>query len=70
MGPATAVLEIHDHGPAFDPLSVPPPVKPKSVEEATIGGFGIHLVRSMSNGCKYERRHGENVLTVYFGARE
>jgi anti-sigma regulatory factor (Ser/Thr protein kinase) len=70
VGPAAAVLKIRDRGPAFDPLAVPPPVKPRSVEEATIGGFGIHLVRSMSNGCEYERREGQNVLTVYFGARE
>ena len=70
VGPAAAVLKIQDRGPAFDPLSVPPPAKPRSVEEATIGGFGIHLVRSMSNGCHYERRGSQNVLTVYFGARE
>lgn len=69
VGAARAVLTILDRGPAFDPLSVPPPQKPKSVEEAQVGGFGIHLVRSMSNGCHYERRDGSNVLTVYFGAR-
>jgi len=68
VGPARAVLTILDRGPAFDPLSVPPPSKPKSIEDAQVGGFGVHLVRSMSNGCHYERRDGENVFTVFVGA--
>jgi anti-sigma regulatory factor (Ser/Thr protein kinase) len=68
VGAARAVLTILDRGPAFDPLSVPPPSKPKSIEDVQVGGFGVHLVRSMSNGCRYERRDGENVFTVFVGA--
>src|SRR5690348_2539320 len=47
LGRANAVLRLFDHGPQFDPLSVPVHVKPASIEEAKVGGLGIHLVRSM-----------------------
>jgi anti-sigma regulatory factor (Ser/Thr protein kinase) len=67
LGSAAAVLRLFDRGPPFDPLSFPAPVKPASIEEAQVGGLGIHLVRSMSDRCAYERREGENVFTVYLG---
>ena len=67
LGAEDAVLSILDRGPAFDPLSVPPPAIPTSVENAQIGGYGIHLVRSSASGCRYERRDGRNVFTAYFG---
>jgi len=68
VGRGGAVLTILDRGPAFDPLSVPTPEKPTTIENARIGGYGIHLVRSMANGCRYERAEGRNVFTAYFGA--
>ena len=67
LGLGGAVLTIVDEGPAFDPLSVPPPVVAASLEEATIGGFGIHLVRTSADACEYERREGRNVFTARFG---
>jgi serine/threonine-protein kinase RsbW len=63
-----AVLTVIDQGPAFDPLTVPAPAVPASLEEATIGGFGVHLVRSSADACEYSRREGRNVFTAYFGA--
>ena len=68
LAPTAAVLTVNDHAPAFDPLSLPPPVKPASLDEATIGGYGVHMVRSAANGCRYERRDGWNVFTASFGA--
>jgi anti-sigma regulatory factor (Ser/Thr protein kinase) len=68
LGDGAAVLKLFDRGPAFDPLSVPTPLKPSSIEDAKVGGLGIHLVRSMSDRCEYERHDGENVFTVYLGA--
>jgi serine/threonine-protein kinase RsbW len=67
LGPGAAVLTIVDAAPAFDPLSVPAPVMAASLDEATVGGFGIHLVRSSADKCEYERREGRNVFTAYFG---
>ncbi len=63
----SAVLTIIDEAPEFDPLSVPPPANPATLDEATIGGYGIHLVRSTADVCRYERREGRNVFTAYFG---
>jgi len=67
LGRGVAILTVVDDGPAFDPLSVPAPVVPASLDEATIGGFGIHLVRSSADACEYERRQGKNVFTACFG---
>ena len=64
---AGAVVSILDHGPAFDPLSVPAPAAVASLEEASIGGMGIQMVRATAGGCRYERRDGSNVFTAWFG---
>lgn len=68
LGDGAAVLTVIDDGPAFDPLSVPAPGIPASIEEAPIGGYGIHLVRSSADACEYARREGRNVFTARFGA--
>jgi anti-sigma regulatory factor (Ser/Thr protein kinase) len=67
IGRDAAILVLRDDARAFDPLSVPAPAKPVTLEAATVGGRGILLVRSVSGRCTYERHGGENVLTVYFG---
>ena len=67
VGPEAAILSIIDDGPPFNPLSVPPPNTAASIEDATIGGYGIHMVRETADGCRYERRNGQNVFTAYFG---
>jgi serine/threonine-protein kinase RsbW len=66
FAPAGAVLTILDQGPAFDPLSVPAPVLADSIEDAQVGGFGIHLVRTSADACEYARRDGRNVFTARF----
>jgi serine/threonine-protein kinase RsbW len=67
LGEGRAMLTIVDRGPAFDPLSVPPPTPPTSLDDAKLGGYGIHMVRSTADRCAYERRGGENVFTAWFG---
>ena len=62
-----ASVTIIDEGPAFDPLSVPAPAVPPSLDEASVGGYGIHMVRSTADGCRYERRGARNVFTAWFG---
>jgi serine/threonine-protein kinase RsbW len=69
LGHGAAVLTIIDAGPAFDPLSVPAPAPPASLDEATIGGYGIHLVRTSADACEYQRREGRNVFTARFDGR-
>ena len=67
--PGVAILTIVDEGPEFDPLSVPPPAVPKSLEEAEVGGLGIQLVRSYADACEYKRSEGRNVFIAFFGTR-
>lgn len=66
--PEAAILTVIDEGPAFDPLSVSPPRIPSSLDEAQVGGLGIHLVRSYADSCEYRRDDGRNVFRAYFGA--
>lgn len=66
--PESAILTVIDEGPAFDPLSVPPPAIPKSLDDAQVGGLGIHLVRSHADACEYRRDAGRNVFVAWFGA--
>lgn len=68
LGDDAAQVTILDEGPRFDPLSVPPRAPPTSLEDATVGGYGIHMVRSTATGCRYERRDNRNVFTAWFGA--
>jgi anti-sigma regulatory factor (Ser/Thr protein kinase) len=57
-------LEIADDGPAFDPLSAPPPAADLELEERPIGGLGIHLVRQLTDQATYERAGGWNRLRL------
>lgn len=59
-------LEVEDGGIAFDPLSVPVLVRPATLVEAKIGGWGVHLIRHFSDRCYYERREEKNHLNLLF----
>lgn len=62
-------LVTEDAGPAFDPRNVAEPTVPKSLEEATPGGLGIKLIRSMARAMDYERTPaGENRFAVTLAA--
>jgi len=62
--PEGVALEIEDDGRPFDPLQAERPPLPASLEEAPIGGLGIHLIRSMLDECHYRREAGKNRLTM------
>lgn len=68
LAPAAAILTLIDEAPAFDPLSVPTPAAPLSLDVAPVGGMGIQMVRSTTDRCRYERRGAHNVFTAWFGA--
>ena len=57
-------LTVEDHCPSFDPLTVGAPDLPRSLEEARIGGMGIHLLRQYSAAMHYERDGCTNRLTM------
>jgi serine/threonine-protein kinase RsbW len=58
------VTEVTDGGRAFDPMAVPPPNLEAPLSERTLGGLGIHLIRSLMDGVEYRRENGKNVLTM------
>ena len=57
-------VTVSDNGPEFDPLSIPEPEKPENVEEAKIGGLGIHFIRNLMNSVNYRRKGERNILTM------
>ncbi|MEP6672403.1 MAG: ATP-binding protein [Chthoniobacter sp.] len=56
--------EVIDMGRTFNPLDMPPPNLDAPLSERTLGGLGIHLVRSLMDGLEYRRENGKNVLTM------
>lgn len=57
-------LTIQDDGMPFNPFEVPPPVPYDTIENAKIGGLGIHLIRSLMDECDYCRSNGKNSSTL------
>jgi anti-sigma regulatory factor (Ser/Thr protein kinase) len=62
-----ASVTVSDAGIAFNPLSVPEKVLPKTLGEASAGGLGLVMIRSWSDWLDYRHEDGLNHLT--FGAR-
>jgi len=63
------VLTLEDDGRPFDPRQYEIAALPKSLEEASIGGLGIMLVRNACDQIEYERtREERNHLTVKIAA--
>ena len=58
------VLSLCDDGVAFDPLKRPPGVMPASIDEAEVGGLGLHLMRRNAKSIRYERVATQNHLQV------
>jgi serine/threonine-protein kinase RsbW len=67
QGHGKAGVTVSDAGTAFDPRSVPARSLPRTLEEASLGGRGLLLVRRCSDWLDYRHEGGRNHLT--FGAR-
>jgi sigma-B regulation protein RsbU (phosphoserine phosphatase) len=55
---------ISDDGMPFDPTEKPDADITLSVEERSIGGLGIHLVRQIMDSINYERINDQNIFTL------
>ena len=63
------VLTLEDDGRPFDPRQYEIHALPQSLDEATVGGLGIMLVRKACDEIEYERtREHRNHLTVKIAA--
>ena len=58
-------IEVTDDGMPFNPLedAVDPNVD-ALIEERSIGGLGVHLVRTLMDDLSYERANGKNQLKM------
>ena len=63
--PDALSIEVIDDGRPFDPLSdAPPPNLDSPLAERDVGGLGLHLVQTMMDDMKYQRKDGRNHLRV------
>ena len=58
-------IEIVDNGRPFDPTSdAPEPDLDSGIGERSIGGLGVHIVRSLMDSLCYRRQGGKNHVTL------
>lgn len=64
VGPENISFIITDDGLPFNPLEKEPPDTSAGLDERSIGGLGLHLVRNIASQVSYQRQEGHNILTV------
>jgi len=64
--PSELEITVQDDGRQFDPTAAVLPPIARTLEEATPGGRGLLLVRSIATRLSYERRDGLNRVTLAF----
>ena len=57
-------VAVEDDGVPFNPLEAMEPNLDLPLEERSIGGLGIHLVRNLMDGVEYRREEGRNYLVM------
>ena len=57
-------IVFSDNAAPFNPLERSDPELDVPLEDREVGGLGIFLVKKMMDEVRYERRGGENVLTL------
>ena len=57
---------IEDEAPLFDPLTAPEPPIPISLEDTSVGGRGLRLLKQFADTLKYEATPTGNRLSISF----
>ena len=57
-------IEFIDDGCEFDPFAGPTPNLDGALEERPVGGLGLHILRSLTDEARYERRNDTNVIRL------
>jgi serine/threonine-protein kinase RsbW len=57
---------VADAGRMFDPVEHPAPAVPTVLQDVSVGGFGIPLMRSFADALEYRRDGERNILTLHF----
>ena len=60
----TLTFVLRDEGVAFDPTAYQEVDVDAHVSQQKVGGLGIHLMRHYMDSLSYERKDGQNVLTM------
>ena len=61
---SAVIIELRDHGPAFDPTQVRAAEPAADDDDRPPGGWGVQLVRRYMDDISYCREPGENVLRL------
>lgn len=65
LGDGQLLITMEDDARAFDPVTFAEPELDGPIEERSIGGLGIHLVRSLMDRMEYSRlESGRNRVTM------
>ena len=62
--PKRFVVKILDEGVPFDPLTLEAPDLKASIEERSVGGLGVYLMRRVMDEVHYFREGKKNILTL------
>jgi serine/threonine-protein kinase RsbW len=57
-----ARVVVQDEGRALDPLVVPRKLAPLSLDDLTVGGYGLVILRALARDLSYQRTGGRNIL--------
>jgi serine/threonine-protein kinase RsbW len=60
----TLVVQVEDDGKPFNPLDVASHEISLDLDEVSIGGMGIHLIKKMMDDIVYQRVEGKNKLVL------
>ena len=60
----TLKMEFIDSGVEFNPLLKEDVNPPDNIDDAEIGGLGIHITKELSDEISYEYANGENHLKI------
>lgn len=69
-GDGQLLIEIIDEGPPFDPTASAEPDVALPLEQREPGGLGLLLLRRMTDGVRYSRDGGRNVVTLVVTLRQ
>ncbi len=58
------IITFKDRGKSFDPLSVAEPDTTLSIDERSVGGLGIFLVKKMMDTVNYTYSDSQNILEI------
>ena len=61
---SNVLLTVEDNGAAFNPLEVPEPAPFDSLEDATLGGQGVPLIKRLSKSVSYRRTSTGNRISA------